>query len=224
MNEQIKLLLTSLCAILLLISGGICLEAGESILIVGENGTSEVNENALDSALSQMTIAPLNDTEKEGLLYMVEEEKLAGDVYQTLGNQWNLQVFENIGEAEMTHEAAVSVLIKRYGLQDPTIDEVGKFSNSTLQVAYDDLIDKGMTSPKGALEVGAEIEEIDILDLQERIAQTDKLDLKLVYDNLMRGSRNHLRAFVRNLNRQGFEYEPLYLSKEEYYSIMNSNN
>jgi hypothetical protein len=224
MKEQIKILLMSLCAVALLISGGICLEAGEGILVVGENGTSEVSQDALGSALSQMTIAPLNDKEKEGLLYMVEEEKLAGDVYQTLGYQWNLQVFDNIGAAERTHEAAVSVLIKRYGLQDPTIDEVGKFSNSTLQAVYDDLIDKGMSSPKDALEVGAEIEEIDILDLQERVAQTDKSDIILVYDNLMRGSRNHLRAFERNLSRQGVVYEPVYLSKEEYDSIMNSNN
>ena len=40
------------------------------------------------------------------------------------------------------------------------------------------------------------IEEIDILDLEERIAQTDKAEIQLVYENLAKGSRNHLRALT----------------------------
>jgi len=47
-----------------------------------------------------------------------------------------------------------------------------------------------------ALRVGAAVEEIDILDLEERIAQTDKAEIQLVYENLAKGSRNHLRALT----------------------------
>ncbi len=50
-----------------------------------------------------------------------------------------------------------------------------------------------------ALRVGAAVEEIDILDLEERIAQTDKAEIQLVYENLAKGSRNHLRAFTSTL-------------------------
>jgi hypothetical protein len=224
MKDLRKILSIGLFAMLLLGFQGVCLAASESILIVNENGTSRVNESALNSTIGQITLGSLSAMEKEGLLYMVEEEKLAGDVYQTLNNVWNLQVFNNIGEAERTHEAAVMVLINRYGLKDPTLKEVGKFSNATLQKIYGELISKGKTSLKDALDTGAEIEEIDILDLQKHIAQTDKADIKLVYENLMRGSGNHLRAFVSNLNRHGYGYTPMYLSQEEYNSIISNKN
>jgi hypothetical protein len=64
------------------------------------------------------------------------------------------------------------------------------------------------------LRVGAAIEEIDILDLEEPIAQTDKPGIQLVYKNLMKGSWNQLRAFVSNLERQvGETYQPQYLGQ-----------
>ena len=47
--------------------------------------------------------------------------------------------------------------------------------------------------------MGAAIEEIDILDLQERLAQTDNADIQQVFNNLLNGSYNHLRAFVSTL-------------------------
>ena len=42
----------------------------------------------------------------------------------------------------------------------------------------------------------------------------------LVYSNLKRGSENHLRAFANNLERQGIEYSPEYLSQQEYDGII----
>jgi hypothetical protein len=71
-----------------------------------------------------------------------------------------------------------------------------------------------------ALKVGAAIEEIDILDLIEYAEQTDKADILMVYDNLKRGSENHLRAFVSTLERQGETYEPGTLSSEAFDEIL----
>jgi hypothetical protein len=224
MKDIRKILAIGLFAMLLLDFEGDCLAANESLLIVNVNGTSIVNESALNSTIGQIALGNLSPMEKEGLLYMVEEEKLAGDVYQTLNNVWNLQVFSNIGEAERTHETAVMVLINRYGLKDPTVKEAGKFSNATLQKTYDELTSKGKASLKDALNVGAEIEEIDILDLQKHIVETDKADIKLVYENLMKGSGNHLRAFVSNLNRHAYGYTPTYLSLEQYDIMINKIN
>ncbi len=94
------------------------------------------------------------------------------------------------------------------------------FPWETLQDLYNDLLAQGSTSVSDALMAGAAIEEIDILDLEEYMAQTDKEDILLVYANLLRGSENHLRAFVNNLERQRVEYTPQYLSEEGYRSIM----
>jgi hypothetical protein len=74
-----------------------------------------------------------------------------------------------------------------------------------------------------ALGVGAAIEEIDILDLETRLTQTDNRDITLVYDNLASGSRNHLRAFVSTLERQAGEvYQPQYLDQASYDVIVST--
>ncbi len=193
--------------------------ADQNLLNVSDNYTSELNDSVLGLALAGQPSGDLTASERDGLLYMAEEEKLAGDVYQSLNEKWNLRVFDNIGKAERTHEAAVKTLLTRYSLPDPT-KGAGEFSNETLQVLYDDLVSRGSASTKDALQVGAAIEEIDILDLVERMDQTDKADILLVYANLKRGSENHLRAFVNNLQRQGVEYRPEYLSSEKYDRII----
>ena len=57
---------------------------------------------------------------------------------------------------------------------------------------------QGSQSVAEALKVGAAIEEIDILDLEERLAETGNAAIERVYSNLLAGSKNHLRAFVSN--------------------------
>jgi hypothetical protein len=154
---------------------------------------------------------------------MREEEKLARDVYLALYERWEVQTFANIAGSEDTHMEAVKTLLDRYGLSDPVEGKAaGEFLNEELQALYDQLLDQGNRSLVDALKVGAAIEEIDILDLEEYIAQTDKADIQRVYESLMRGSRNHLRAFVSSLERQGVDYEPVYLSPEAYEEILNA--
>jgi hypothetical protein len=119
--------------------------------------------------------------------------------------------------------AAVLTLIDQYGLADPAAAEVGVFTDPALQELYDQLVAEGRQSLADALRVGAAIEEIDILDLQQQIAQTDKADIELVYENLMKGSRNHLRAFTSTLTKQtGETYQPQYLDRDSYDSIVNA--
>jgi hypothetical protein len=166
----------------------------------------------------------LSTIEAQGLLYMREEEKLARDVYLTLYNKWNVPVFENIARSEQSHMDAIKTLLDRYGLQDPAAgQDVGAFANETLQSLYDQLVVQGSQSLVDALRVGAAIEEIDILDLDEYLAQTDKADILRVYQNLAKGSRNHLRAFVRNLQQQDEQsYQPQYLDQETYEDIVST--
>ena len=213
-----KILIFSLS--LLLISAVSTVSAsGEDLMVVDENQTTSVNDTALNLALAGQPSGVLTSPEEEGLLFMAEEEKLAGDVYSSLNEIWSLRVFDNIGRAERTHQAAVETLLIRYSLAVPA-NPLGEFSNETLQSLYNDLVGRGGLSVEEALRAGASIEELDILDLEERMAQTDKEDIQLVYSNLKRGSENHLRAFVNNLERRGIEYRPEYLSMQEYDGII----
>lgn len=157
---------------------------------------------------------PVTETEIEHLMYMREEEKLARDVYLTLYDNWGMQVFANIAESEQIHTDAVRAKIEKYSLQDPVIDDtVGAFVNQDLAVLYDTLVTQGNLSELDALFVGGAIEEIDMIDLQHAIDESEHRDIKRIYENLMAGSKNHLRAFVSVVESMGVDYPAQYLDQ-----------
>ena len=176
---------------------------------------------------AQLTTIPASDLSAEeaaSLLFMREEEKLARDVYNQLFTLWGLPTFQNIAASEQTHMDQIKLLMDRYALADPALDP-GKFTDANLQALYDQLIAQGSLSIADAIKVGATIEEVDIVDLQTRFTQTDNADIQLVYNNLMKGSFNHLQAFANILTQQTGEiYQPQYLSADQYQVIISSTN
>jgi len=168
------------------------------------------------------TMAMANEvTESDGssLEFMREEEKLARDVYLALGESWGVPVFENIARAEQQHMDAVLGLLEANGIEDPALGS-GVFANEELQRLYDELIARGEESLEEALRVGALIEEVDIEDLQQSIEATEDTDIAMVYERLLAGSYNHLRAFVSQLDRLGVDYEPVVLGEDSFDEIV----
>jgi hypothetical protein len=142
----------------------------------------------------------LTTVEAADLTFMREEEKLARDTYLVLGDTWKLTVFANIASSEQRHMDAILGLLQKYRLPDPaTSTLIGEFNNPELQALYEALISKGMQSDLDALMVGGIIEETDMEDIQAAIERSQKADIDAVYENLLCGSRNHLRGFAANL-------------------------
>lgn len=169
------------------------------------------------------TTQTLSEAEAEGIIFMREEEKVARDVYLTLGEIWDVPVFSNIAASEQQHMDAILGLIDTYGLDDTLYaGTIGVYENAELQAMYDELVAMGSASLEAALEVGAIIEEVDIVDIEEYLAATIADDILRVYENLLRGSRNHLRAFVSQLEAAGVDRVPYLLTPETYESILAS--
>ncbi len=188
------------------------------------NKVNSVGYLTMNSEITNLPNQEISADEKVGLLYMREEEKLARDVYTTLYKKWGMQIFSNISQSEQTHTDAVKALLVKYNITDPVVDDtVGVFVNSDLKNLYTSLVNKGLTSREDALTVGATIEDLDISDLDKYVAKTDNQDIKMVYENLNRGSRNHLRAFASQLSSLGVVYEPKYISKQDYNQIILSD-
>lgn len=155
--------------------------------------------------------------------YMREEEKLAGDVYQYFAQQWTAPIFSKIAQAEQRHTEVVLGLLNRYGIPDPAAGAgPGQFADRNLADLYEVLVKKGTLSLAEALMVGGLIEEVDIADLENAVASTNRQDIIQVYENIHRGSRNHLRSFARALAQLGITYQPQKLGAAEVQAILSS--
>jgi hypothetical protein len=132
---------------------------------------------------------------------MLEEEKLARDVYKKMYERYGLKVFSNISQSEQKHMDQILCLLNDYAIDDPAQETIGVFQNSTLQTLYDNLTKQGNISLVEALKVGATIEDVDIYDLLDFTIQTENPAIISIFENLTSGSRNHMRTFTKQLNK-----------------------
>jgi len=192
----------------------------------GQGPSNPSNYTQVRDYIMSLPYQKLSTEEIKGLQYMREEEKLAHDVYIYAYHKYGTRIFENIANSESMHTYMVSVLLEKYNLTDPAKNEPeGVFKNSTLQELYYNLTSRVNKGEKDALIVGANIEELDIVDIKKWLDLTDNQDIKYVYSTLINGSANHLRAFVSTLEKKyNYEYSPVYLSKEEYDRIINGGS
>ena len=188
----------------------------------------------------------LDFNEKTHLMFMREEEKLARDVYLTLGTLYpDAVIFGNIDDSEQRHTMAVKAMIEKYGYEDPnTNDNIGMFTGEDygwyFTEKYNQLVERGQASELEALYVGAFIEELDMMDINQcpkvivetdnginDITEcgknyTDNPDIVKLYDSLLDGSASHLRGYVKNIEQQigKGNYQAQVLSQEEVNSIL----
>ncbi|WP_419658456.1 conserved uncharacterized protein, DUF2202 [Desulfosarcina variabilis str. Montpellier] len=191
----------------------------------GNMGTSQPYGQGSGMTAYVMTLpaGELSEAEMATLLHMREEEKLARDVYTTLYHTWNHWAFERISNSEQRHMDAVLALMEKYDVADPVTDDAtGTFADADMADLYEQMVETGTQSLADALRMGATIEDLDIADLLDAIDEADDEDLVAVYQNLLKGSRNHLRSFVYQLGVLGETYTPQYISTETFTAIVTS--
>ena len=160
-------------------------------LVAGAAVVSAANGSSRPAATADATVL-------EALQHMVEEEKLAHDVYVTLADGTDLQMFDRISTSEARHEAQVQSLLAHYGLSDPTAGNgIGEFTDPAFATLYDQLVTRGSASDTAALQVGVTIEQLDIADLESRLESSLPSDVADTFARLVAGSERHLAAFSR---------------------------
>lgn len=175
--------------------------------------------------IAENAAGQLSEEERDDLLLMREEEKLARDVYLRLYDRWHLRPFGNISGSEQMHMDAILALLRRYGLPDPAQGlDIGEFHSADMLALYERLVNQGLKSSGEAVRVGLLIEELDIADLRAAAKRTSKPEILAVYAHLERGSRNHLRAFYRWKDRLDVRYVPAHLSQRDFESIGTSEH
>lgn len=176
----------------------------------------------LCACLNDYPVEKVSVTERDALVFMREEEKLSRDMYTVMEKNWNLRVFDNISKAEQNHMNAIGCLMTKYQVEDPVgSNPPGVFTNRDLQHLYNVLLKEALQSKQAALLVGAKIEDHDIYNVNALRASVNNEDIIKVMNEVTKGSRNHLRAYVRNMNKdEKIVYRPIYISSTLYQEIM----
>lgn len=150
----------------------------------------------------------LTEDQKDTLFFIFQEEKVARDVYITLGKTYTDETtFAQIQISEQEHILSAQVLCERYGVDTSIVnlsledDFVGQFELTSMQELYNTCIGLGEVSLMEALKVGELIEVTDIEDL-EHAAEGMPSDVVNAYDNLKSGSLEHLDAFRNAISRE----------------------
>ncbi|ADJ26252.1 Protein of unknown function DUF2202 [Dehalogenimonas lykanthroporepellens BL-DC-9] len=192
-----------------------------AIALVTTFGLVGCSSDTDNGNVSPTVTSGLTAEEKEGVKYIYELEKLARDVYKNLYDTWRNPVLNVISGSEQSHMDIMKEIMDKYGLDDPSAGKgYGEFSSGDLRQMYLDLIARGSASEADALSTAAEIEELDILDIAETVAGTDKYELVSAFNKLTEGSENHLGIFVARLKDKGVDYQPLHLSQQEFDRII----
>ncbi len=218
---------------------------GLSAMAIVLCGSPVIAEKAV-KPISSGIEATLDINEQTHLVFMCEEEKLARDVYITLGTKHpESTIFGRIDDSEEKHKCAVADMLEKYGIPNPsTNDNVSVFTGEAygwyFTEKYNALVNRGSTSVLDALYVGAFIEELDMLDINQcpkvivetdngindvsecGKVYTDNTDIQRLYGSLLDGSKNHLRAYVGNIEKQTGEgsYTAQVLTQEQVDAIL----
>ena len=167
-----------------------------------EVASPETTISQEDSAINEeeVTTDSTVDTSilAEMLTFIVQEEKLAHDLYVQLASTSGAQQFANIVNSESTHISLVQGLLVSYNIVDPTVGLAeGEFLDQDLQALYDSLLASGSVDRAGAIAAGIAVEEKDIADIEVMLATDLPSDVASVLERLLSGSQNHLAAFQR---------------------------
>lgn len=216
-------------------------------IITGASSAIALNGKAVSASSEAETDGIVLDVnEKSHLIFMREEEKLARDVYLTLGTMYpDSIIFGKIDDSEQTHINAVKTILEKYGVDDPnTNDNVGAYTGEDygwyFTEKYNLLVERASISELEALYVGAFIEELDMVDINqcpEVIVETDNgindvsecgkiytdnTDIVELYTALLDGSDNHLEGYVKNIEKYIGEgnYQAQVLTQEQVDEIL----
>jgi hypothetical protein len=102
---------------------------------------------------------------------------MARDLYTYAYEKYGIQAFGNIAKSEQKHMDAIKVLLDRYNITPPSDYAKDNELYNTLKVKID-------KSEKEAIEVGINIEIVDIDNIKEDIKATDNDDIKVIYTTI----------------------------------------
>lgn len=145
----------------------------------------------------------LTKDQKEMLFFIYQGEKVARDIYITLGNIYKDEnTFSFMQFSGQRHFECTRELCDIYGVETSQIEEesIGRFESVVLQTMYDACIEKGKKSIYDALEVAEFIKSNEIKDLEHASVGMPSHVVN-VYENIKKRNQRHLDVFQAAISR-----------------------
>ncbi len=167
---------------------------GVAALLAGGVAVSQAS-----AATSPAPSATADGAVTSALTFSREEERMARDLYAALAGTYDgARPFSMITKSEDRHFEAVGALLERYKVADPAAGKAaGTYADPAIQKLYDSWLAKGKSSLNAAYQVGVELEQRDVADLNKSIAGNLPADVDAVFGRLAQGSQRHLAAYQR---------------------------
>lgn len=156
------------------------------------------------------------------VLYLLEQEKLAHDVYRTLDTMWVTDIFNRVANEEYQHVSKLSAVAAEFMINVPNhFNEypIGQFIDTKLRRLYGELMHAANFSLEDAYRACATLEERKIVDLKMALKEPNFELENLTYKALLVGSEDNFKVFVRALNELNTAYTPVLLSPAEYEAL-----
>ena len=137
-------------------------------------------------------LTKLTPVEQQGLLYMVEFEKMLADMYNLMSARTGSAVLKEIADTKTRHMFIIADQIDKYGVENPLSGrQIGEYKHPGFQKLYDDLKVSTPNSESTAIELGRQLENTLIRDLQFYLESLhDHSDLINMYNKIIEETKN----------------------------------
>lgn len=154
-------------------------------------------EGGAPSVAPEAEVSPLAADQLDAFLFLLEEEKLAGDLYDLFYETSGLKVFDRISNSEDNHFDNLAAQADKLGVDISAILALpdGEYVNPEVQAMYDAWSVEGVASTQTAIEIAVEIETTDIEGLKDAAESVDVASLETAYLALAEASARHLDSF-----------------------------
>ena len=152
----------------------------ESPVYVSDNGDSQT----------------LGDFQKDGLVYLLETEKMHRDVYNWINTQFPSAIYAELAEGDEEFVKQLTEEVGKYGITNPTLNKIpGEFEDVGVQNQYNEFVRLTNGDLQAMLENARAMEERMISAVQEQQLNLCGNDcLRQIYGNLIQQTTSQLKS------------------------------
>lgn len=142
---------------------------------------------------------PLNETQKEELIYLYEKEKMIRDILIMISHKYDYQFIPYIASLTQIHLSILNKFFNKYNIAIPnSTDLVGKFNNPDIQKEYYSLLHKSLQNKKVAAKLSVKF-MTDLVNLYRKDIHNMPRDIKRMLLKLNSFNKKVLYRFKKGL-------------------------